>query len=94
MAPLLPKNPPSPYATQVGPTPEDESLRLEAVGVEELGEVPDEPEMGQEDAVYSALLDRLMEKKQTSLAYQATQADKNTKALQDADRLRRKLGDG
>jgi hypothetical protein len=51
-----------------------------------------EPEMSMEDMLFEHFLDQLVTDKQNSLKYQQGIKEENTLSLQEADRLRRKLG--
>ena len=86
-------------ASPFDPTADEDLLAgFEAAGVDLSGSEPQpdsQPEsanMSQEDMIYTHFIDELISRNKRSKDYQDKVAAENTKSLQQADSLRRKLG--
>ena len=73
------------------PSFDDMEAGFDAAGVD-MAAGQETPELSMEEMLYQHFLDQLIEEKQNSLNYQDKIKQQNTAALQEADRLRRKLG--
>ena len=73
---------------------EDSDAAFDSVGVTPDKETPaeDRAEMSMEEAITTHFIDQLIEQKKNSADYQRQIKEQNTRGLQQADRLRKKLG--